>query len=135
MVERRPPVTAACHAQLTAAGAIVAGPVSSVEQVLNLLEAGDVDGAIIDIKVDVEMMFHLAMLLESMATPFVFASFLDVNSEGYAFSGDREHLRKIADALLARLDQRQPSIDVVSLNRWRGWCSTTRHVLSEDGRT
>lgn len=99
VVERRPPVTAACHAQLTAAGAIVAGPVSSVEQVLNLLEAGDVDGAIIDIKVDVEMMFHLAMLLESMATPFVFTSFLDVNSEGYAFSGDREHLRKIADAL------------------------------------
>lgn len=99
VVERRPSLTAACHAQLTAAGATVAGPVSSVEQVLNLLEAGDVDGAIIDVNVDVEMMLRLAMLLESMATPFVFASFIDVNSEGYAFSGDRKHLRKIADVL------------------------------------
>ena len=55
VVERRPSLTAACHAQLTAAGATVAGPVSSVEQVLNLLEAGDVDGAIIDVKVDVTL--------------------------------------------------------------------------------
>ncbi|KVK44922.1 histidine kinase [Agrobacterium deltaense] len=99
VVERRPSLTAACHAQLIAAGATVAGPVSSVEQVLNLLEAGDVDGAIIDVKVDVEMMLRLAMLLESMATPFVFASFIDVNSEGYSFGGDRKHLRKIADVL------------------------------------
>lgn len=99
VVERRPSLTAACHAQLVAAGAIIAGPATSLEQVLNLLEAGAADGAIIDVEVDVEMMLHLGLLLESMATPFVFASLTKVNPDGYALSGDRKHLRKIADAL------------------------------------
>ncbi|WP_262622884.1 hypothetical protein [Agrobacterium pusense] len=99
VIERRPSLTMACHAQLIAAGAIIAGPATSLEQVLNLLEAGAADGAIIDVEVDAEMMLHLGLLLESMATPFVFASFTKVNPDGYALSGDTKHLRKIADAL------------------------------------
>lgn len=88
-----------CRAQLIAAGATIAGPVSSMLQVLKLVNEGDIDAAIIDVEVDSEAMMHLALLLDTMEVPFVFASFFEGKSNGYVLSDDEKQLRMIADAL------------------------------------
>ena len=92
-------LTLECRAQLIAAGAIIAGPVSSMLQVLKLVNEGDIDAAIIDVEVDPEAMMHLALLLDTMEVPFVFASFFESKSHGYVLSDDKQQLRVIADAL------------------------------------
>lgn len=92
-------LTLECRAQLIAAGATVAGPVSSMLQVLKLVNAGDIDAAIIDVEADPEVMMHLALLLDTMEVPFVFASLCESKSNGYVLSDDRRQLRMIADAL------------------------------------
>lgn len=92
-------LTLECRAQLIAAGATIAGPVSSMLQVLKLVNAGNIDAAIIDVEVDPEAMMHLAMLLETMEVPFVFASFVGDRGSGYVLNDDKKQLRIIADAL------------------------------------
>ncbi|QCL98035.1 hypothetical protein CFBP7129_27755 (plasmid) [Agrobacterium tumefaciens] len=99
IVQQRALLTVRCREQITAAGATVVGPVSSVRTVLQALQSGDVDAAIIDVEVDDETMVHLATLLDAMKLPFVFASAAKANWHGYILSGERLHLRKIADAL------------------------------------
>lgn len=102
VVEQRALLTARCRVQIIAAGATVVGPFSSVRQVLQTLEDGGVDAAIIDAEVDEETMMHLAMLLDAMKVPFVFASVQRADSAGYVLSDDSTQLRKIADALFGR---------------------------------
>ncbi|MGP4666743.1 hypothetical protein [Agrobacterium pusense] len=87
------------RAQIIRAGAIIVGPVSSMVQVLKLMGEGDIDAAIIDVDADPETLMHIALLLDTAGVPFVFASFLRIESDGYVFSEDREQLRDIADAL------------------------------------
>lgn len=99
VIEQQALLTAECREQIFAAGATVVGPISSVRHVLQTLENEDVDGAIIDVEVDEETLMHLAVLLEAMGVPFVFASALRANSRGYVLNDDRKQLRKIADAL------------------------------------
>ncbi|WP_425640409.1 hypothetical protein [Agrobacterium radiobacter] len=48
VVEQRALLTARCRVQIIAAGATIVRPVSSVSQVLQTLEAGEVDAAILD---------------------------------------------------------------------------------------
>ena len=99
VVEQREVLSAACRAQIAAAGATVVGPVPSLRAVLRTLEAGDADAVIIDINVDVETMLQLTTLFEAMGLPFVFSSAMSANHAGYVLSDDRKQLRKIADAL------------------------------------
>ncbi len=99
VVEQREVLSAACRAQIAAAGATVVGPVPSLRAVLRTLEAGDADAVIIDINVDVETMLQLTTLFEAMGLPFVFSSPMSANRAGYVLSDDRKQLRKIADAL------------------------------------
>lgn len=99
IVQQRALLTMRCRAQIAAAGATIVGPVSSVGTVLQTLQSGDVDAAIIDVEVDDETLVHLATLLDAMKVPFVFASVAKSNWQGYILSDDGLHLRKIADAL------------------------------------
>ncbi|WP_245482981.1 hypothetical protein [Agrobacterium sp. CNPSo 2736] len=92
-------LTLECRAQLIAAGATIVGPASSMLQVLKLVNGGDIDAAIIDVEADPEIMMHLALLLDTMGVPFVFASFFETETIGYVLNDDKRQLRVIADAL------------------------------------
>lgn len=87
-------------------GAIVVGPVSKVEDGMDLAHEAKIDAAILDINLDGEMVFPLADLLESMHIPFVFAtgydpSFLPERYGGYVLCEKPAHLDVIARALFA----------------------------------
>jgi hypothetical protein len=99
VVEQGHSLTLECREQIIAAGATIAGPASSMLQVLKLVDAGDIDAAIIDVEADPETMMHLSLLLDKMEVPFVFASFAETRSGGYVLSDDEKQLRMIADAL------------------------------------
>lgn len=91
-----------CLDYLAATGATVAGQVSSLEQVLRILSVQNIDAAIIDVKVDAQMMLHLGTLMDALGIPFVFASLREQNSLGYVLSSDKKHLGEIANALFGR---------------------------------
>lgn len=59
---------------LEAAGAVVVGPAPSVEVGMTLIEQYPVDGAILDIRLDVETVFPIVDRLHQAKIPFVFAS-------------------------------------------------------------
>jgi DNA-binding NtrC family response regulator len=57
------------------AGAIVIGPVSSVQQALDRIEVEQrIDGAVLDVSLDGENSFSIADALASRHVPFLFAS-------------------------------------------------------------
>jgi CheY-like chemotaxis protein len=59
---------------LTDSGCIVAGPVSSVKQGMQLIEQEAIDGAILDINLRGEMVFPLADALAERSIPFVYVT-------------------------------------------------------------
>ena len=93
-----------CLDYLATTGATLAGQVSSLEQVLRILSVQNIDAAIIDVKVDSQMMLHLGSLMEALGIPFVFASLREQNSLGFVLSSDRKRLEEIANALFGRPD-------------------------------
>lgn len=87
-------------------GATVIGPVSNVTDGMSLAQTDQVDGAILDIELDGEMVFPLADLLETLGIPFVFASGYDPSIlpdryGGYLICAKPAHLDRIAEALFA----------------------------------
>jgi CheY-like chemotaxis protein len=63
---------------LTEAGALVLGPARSVRDALALLDATtDLDGAVLDINLNGEMVYPVAELLAKRGVPFVFATAYD----------------------------------------------------------
>ena len=59
---------------LRAAGADVVGPAATVTDALDLVRAGAIDGAVLDINLRGEMAFAVADALVECGVPFVFAS-------------------------------------------------------------
>ena len=61
------------HMVLEAAGALVLGPVGSVEEALRCIAmASTIDGAILDVNLDGELVFPVADHLAARGVPFVF---------------------------------------------------------------
>lgn len=63
------------HRTLEEAGAIVLGPVPSVADAIALIEAEpEIDGAVLDLNLDGEMVFPVADMLAEREIPFVFTT-------------------------------------------------------------
>lgn len=91
-------------------GAHVIGPVSNVQDGIALVHAGGIDAAVLDIKLNDELVFPLADLLDSLGIPFVFAtgyepSILPERYKGYILCEKPSHLDTIAKALFATVAQ------------------------------
>jgi ActR/RegA family two-component response regulator len=89
---------------LESAGAIVIGPASSVESALALIDTTTPDGAILDIRLDGELVFPIAERLQETGIPFVFATAylgIDIPERygGYYLSPKPGALDQIAIAL------------------------------------
>ena len=59
---------------LLAQGALVAGPVATVREALKLVEAGQLDGAVLDVNLGEEDSFPVAQALRAAGVPFVFVT-------------------------------------------------------------
>jgi len=87
-------------------GAEVVGPVSNVDEGIDLVHNGNIHAAILDVRLDGELVFPLADLLDSRAIPFVFATGVDPSAipgrySGYVICEKPTHLDVIAKALFA----------------------------------
>ena len=86
-------------------GATILGPVSNVDDALNLLEtASAIDGAVLDINLMGEMVYPVADALRASGVPFVFATGYDANEMparyGHIICLEKPvEARKIAEAL------------------------------------
>ena len=87
-------------------GAIIVGPVPSVELGLELVDTARIDAAILDVNLDGEMVFPIADRLSELNIPFVFASGYDTikipkSYSGYVLCEKPTELAVIAVALFA----------------------------------
>ncbi|MBW9091644.1 response regulator [Rhizobium wenxiniae] len=90
--------------KLIALGAKVVGPVASVRDAMELIEASEIDAAILDIHLGDEFVFPVADRLDELNIPFVFATgydraFVPVEYTGFALCEKPTELAKIARAL------------------------------------
>lgn len=67
-------IAEAMRRNLEKAGAIVVGPVASVDAALALIEAEQIDGALLDISLRGQKVFPVAEALVARGIPFVFAT-------------------------------------------------------------
>ena len=74
VVEDEPLIAMGLKDLLTDSGCTVAGPASSVEKGMRLIEQEAVDGAILDINLRGEMVFPLADALAEQSIPFVYVT-------------------------------------------------------------
>lgn len=91
---------------LEGAGAVLLGPARTIEDALSHLYTDRVDGAVLDIRIDPELVFPLAERLDSMRIPYIFAAGensmpLPANYSGFLLSGKGDALGVIAKALFA----------------------------------
>ncbi len=83
---------------LREAGAIILGPAASVPQALDLLSATiEVDGAVLDVNLDGEMVYPVAEKLAVRGVPFVFATAYKREDHPAPF-GSVPHCQKPVDA-------------------------------------
>jgi len=82
--------------QLEAAGYAVVGPAASADQALDLLGAGPVDAAVLDMNLRGSTSLPVAERLAAAGTPFLFLSGNDANSALAAFA-DRTVITKPID--------------------------------------
>jgi DNA-binding LytR/AlgR family response regulator len=85
-------------------GVDVVGPVANVAEGIGLVDGGQIDAAILDIRLEGEVVFPLADLLEERSIPFVFATGVDPSIipgrySGYVICEKPMHLDVIAEAL------------------------------------
>jgi CheY-like chemotaxis protein len=79
-------------------GAIILGPASSVGEALDLLNATvEVDGAVLDVNLDGEMVYPVAEKLAIRGVPFVFATAYQREQHPVPF-GSIPHCQKPVDA-------------------------------------
>ena len=102
VVEDEPIVAMMVEDMLEELGAIVVGPVSTVEAALALLDDGAIDAALLDVNLGEERSHGVGDALRARAIPFVFAT-------GY---GDPGH-DGFADVPLVQKPYRQDQIEAV----------------------
>jgi DNA-binding LytR/AlgR family response regulator len=90
--------------KLRALGAIIVGPVDTVEDALELTEAAAFDAAILDIHLADEFISSVASRLDDLDIPFVFATrydpaFIRDDHKGFLLCDKPKELAKIAMAL------------------------------------
>ena len=91
--------------------AVVIGPTGSAQDALALLDANQVDGAILDINLGDGQVFMIADELDRRDVPFVFATGYDpavipAEYTGFALCEKPTELAKIADALFGAASRR-----------------------------
>ncbi len=87
-------------------GYAVAGPAKSVKQAQALIEAGNIDAAVLDINLDGELSYPIADALAARGVPFIFSSGYDRDSlpaayRAYPLIQKPFDPRKVATALVA----------------------------------
>lgn len=88
---------------LRQAGAVVLGPVPSVDDALELLDdEPDVDGAILDINLGGEKVFPVADVLAARGVRFVFATGYDVSDVPPAYRHIARYEKPVDVSMLAR---------------------------------
>ncbi|WP_244530351.1 response regulator [Rhizobium sp. NFR07] len=90
--------------KLAALGATVVGPVASVRDAMDMIEASEIDAAILDVHLGDEFVFPVADRLDELDIPFVFATgydraFIPAQYAGFALCEKPTELAKIARAL------------------------------------
>lgn len=111
IVESGDLVADAVRLALEQAGVVIVGPASSVDIGLALFDIARVDGAILDIRLEGDVVFPLAERLQDAQIPFVFAMSVFAMSPadadiaarhgGYLLSENPSALAEIAKALFA----------------------------------
>ncbi|MBB3391639.1 DNA-binding NarL/FixJ family response regulator [Rhizobium sp. BK275] len=111
IVESGDLVADAVRLALEKAGVVIVGPASSAEIGLALLDIARIDGAILDIRIEGDVVFPLAERLQDAQIPFVFAMSVfamphadaDIAARygGYLLSENPSALAEIAKALFA----------------------------------
>lgn len=98
VVEDEPVLALELCQSLQEAGAIILGPASSVSEALDLLEATvNVDGAVLDVNLNGEMVYPVAEKLAIRGVPFVFATAYEREEHPVPF-GSIRHCQKPVDA-------------------------------------
>ena len=92
--------------ELERLGALIVGPVPSVQRALELVDRGPVDAAILDINLDGEKVYPLADILAEREIPFVFATGYETSAmprkyKGFVLCEKPTELAVIAVALFA----------------------------------
>lgn len=84
LVEDEPIVAMMVEDMLTELGAVVVGPASTLDRALALVEANDLDAALLDVNLGHERSHGVARLLAERGVPFVFATgYGDAGSDGF----------------------------------------------------
>lgn len=111
IVESGDMVADAVRLALEKAGVVIVGPASSAEIGLALLDIARIDGAVLDIRIEGDVVFPLVERLQDAQIPFVFAmsvfamphAHADIAARygGYLLSENPSALAEIAKALFA----------------------------------
>lgn len=80
VAEDEPLVAMALQDELEEAGAIVVGPAGTVEAALSLLDGRDIDAAVLDIKLQADLVFPLADALAARGVPYLFTTGFSADS-------------------------------------------------------
>ena len=80
VAEDEPLVAMALQDELEDAGATVVGPAGTLEGALNLIGAHAVDAAVLDIKLQSELVFPLADALTARGVPYLFTTGFSADS-------------------------------------------------------
>ena len=89
---------------LTARGAEVIGPVPSVDDALDLIEAcGRLDGALLDVNLRGEMAYPVADALTERGVPFMFITGYDASSIPERYAGVTRCEKPVEPAGIARV--------------------------------
>ncbi|GES48769.1 hypothetical protein Rhsp01_13880 [Rhizobium sp. NBRC 114257] len=91
-------------------GAIIVSPVHDLEHASDLIEANDLDAAILDLNLEAEQVFPLVERLDRQKIPYLFALGgdpidADMNFAGFVLSERRAALDHIAKALFGIPDK------------------------------
>lgn len=107
VVEDEHLVALALADDLEEVGAVVLGPASTVEGALGLIQQYDVEAAVLDIKLQSQMVFPVADVLHGMGVPFLFTTGFDAGGvpEKYAHvpTCEKPSSTRLVTEMLARI--------------------------------
>ena len=100
---------------LTELGCVVVGPASSVNQALVMIDAEDIDAAVLDVNLNGQMSYPIADTLAARGVPFVFSTGYDKDTMLDAYRTfpvlqKPFHRSILSDALAKLLAPKEPSV-------------------------